>query len=85
MVSEQKINEENTEAEAKESSEFAASLQQKTSRSKNNFSPTLRIKDEYTKYSEQSNPSTILVYRLSFRQLISYTGDISLSDISSVP
>lgn len=74
-----------TEAEAKEFlHSFAASLHQKPVEVKTASILVSEFKEEYTKYSEQSKSKHYLKsIGLSFRQLISYTGDISLSEISS--
>lgn len=74
-----------TEAEAKEFlKEFAAGRHQNPVEVKKELILLSEFKEEYTKYSEKSKSKHYLKsIGLSFRQLTSYTGDISLSEISS--
>lgn len=74
-----------TEAEAKEVlKEFAASLHQKPVEEKTESILLSQFKEEYINYSKQSKSKHyIKSIGLSFRQLQSYTGDVTLSEISS--
>ncbi|MBE0569908.1 MAG: phage integrase SAM-like domain-containing protein, partial [Ignavibacteriaceae bacterium] len=64
--------------------EFAASLKQKPVEVKTSSILLSKFKEEYIKYSEQSKSKHYLKsIGLSFRQLTSYTGDISLLEIST--